>query len=194
MDDEGLLIEVTEGRVSRVLTNGTPLPAGAIVTYNGRDVRALPISIPSGTDEIERFVKAQREGRANTQRHGIRTACDTAYRHYQAIAQATGVLASLLADFSLVREGDPAALAGRVKDAVDRIDDDLLREVRNQLLLACDAAMELRVPTAEDAEEEYAPPLAIPTLAEAIEKIDAGAEEFADEEHYELPRVMQQQR
>jgi hypothetical protein len=174
MDDEGLLIEVAQGRVARVYSNGVPLPGGATVTYDSADARALPVRELTHTEEIERFVRAQREGRTNTQRHGVRKACDTAYRHYQAIAQATGVLAGLLADMSLVKEGDPTAIVAGIKEAVNRVDDEILREVRKQLLQACDAALELRVPS--DVEER---PPAVP----------AAEPPQVNDEPYEPPRV-----
>ncbi len=145
MSHEGLLIEVDQGRVARVYTNGAPLPAGAAVTYDGADARLVPVEKTSHAEQIERFVATQREARANTQRHAIRTACEAAFKHYQAIAQATGSLAVLLSDMSRVRDGDPAMLLAGIKEAVNRIDDDILKEVRQQLLDACEAAIELRV-------------------------------------------------
>ncbi len=153
MDHEGLLIEVDQGRVTRIFTSGAPMPGGAAVTYDGADPRLLPVKEPSHADEIERFVTALREARANTQRHGIRVACEGAFGHYQAIAQAAGALANLLADLTCAKDGDPAAMLARVQDAVNRIDDDVLKEVRQQLLNGLGAAMELRVGVDESEHE-----------------------------------------
>lgn len=151
MDNEGILIEVNLGLVTRVLTNGTPLPAGAAVTYDGAETRLVPVREPSNEEQIERISAALREGRANTQRHGIRVACQAARKHYQAIAQATGALANLLADLNRINDEEPAALVTRIQEAANRIDDDVLAEVRQQLLVTCAEAMELRF--AADAHE-----------------------------------------
>jgi len=181
MDHEGILIEVDQGRVARVFTNGAPLPAGATVTYDGGEARALRVREPSLGEEIERFVAAQRAGRANTQRHGIRTACETATKHYQAIAQATGALANLLSDMARLRDGDPATLLAGIKEAASRIDDDILREVRQQLVRACEAAMELRV--GEDLEGRKP---AAPARAPA----PAPDDEPHANDYYEAPRLV----
>jgi hypothetical protein len=208
MEYEGLLIEVDQGRVARVFASGAHhLQGGAAVTYDGGEALALPVRNPTETDEIERFIKAQREGRANTQRHGIRTACETAYQHYQAIAQATGLLAGVLADKSMVRHGDPDALLAEIKAAVNRVDDDILKEVRGELLRACDAAMELQLPVSEEA---YVPPPAPSPLPPVTFADDFGAavasaqdellpqdevpSELPDDEHCEMPRLMQRLR
>lgn len=156
MDHEGILIEVDQGRVTRVLTNGVSLPAGAAVTYDGADPRLLPAKEPSNEEQIERIIAALRHGRANTQRHGIRNACEAASKHYQAIAQATGALATLLSDINRTQEGDPAELLTRIQEAVNRIDDDVLREIRYQLLVGCAAALELRLGPEEDDEAQPA--------------------------------------
>jgi len=150
MELEGILIEVDQGRVTRVLSSGVHLSAGAAVTYDGADAQLLKVREPSQAEQIERIVAALREGRANTQRYGIRAACDTASKHYQAIAHATGALASLLADITRAKDEEPAALLTRIQEAVNRVDDDVLAEVRQQILVTCAEAMELRVGPDED--------------------------------------------
>ncbi len=180
MDHEGILIEVDQGRVARVFTNGAPLAAGATVTYDGTDARALPVRKPSHAEEIERFVAAQREGRANTQRHGIRTACETAFKHYQAIAQATGALSKLLSEIARLRDGDPATFLESIKEAANRIDDDILREIRRQLLGSCEAAMELRV----GADIDERPP-AVPNGVQPAKDASQANDVF-----YEAPRLV----
>lgn len=183
MDHEGILIEVDQGRVTRVLTNGVSLPGGAAVTYDGADPRLLPASQPSNDEQIERIIAALREGRINSQRHGMRTACQTASKHYQAISQATGVLASLLADMTQTQEGDPAEQLTRIQEAVNRIHDDVLREVRQQLLVACAAALDLRV--SEDEEMRRPPARATrppPVTPNAPPQADAASDAAQDQD------------
>jgi len=190
MDQEGLLIELDKGRVTRVMTNGAPLPGGAAVTYDGQETRMLPVHQPSNAEQIERIAAALREGRANTQRQGIRKACEKAAGHYQAIAQATGALASLLADLRQTHDSDPVALVTRMQEAVNRIDADVLREVRQQLLVRCAAAMDLDVGAVED---EHERPPAIPPV---VPKADVFAatemappETETEESEMPLPRI-----
>ncbi len=158
-NNEGILIEVERGRVARVMTNGAPLPAGAAVTYDAASTRLLPVDEPTSEEQIERISAALREGRMNTQRYGIRVACQAASKHYQAIAQATGALASLLADMTRTKDGEPAVLLTRIQEAVNRIDNDVLGEVRQQLFVTCAQAMELRVGAVEEDERPLVQPV-----------------------------------
>jgi hypothetical protein len=173
MEHEGILIEVGHGRVIRVLSNGVPLPAGAAVTYDGADPRLLQVSEPTQAEQIDRIIVALREGRANTQRHGIRTACEKASGHYQAVAQATAALAELLSDVSDTTDGDPTALLTRVQEAVNRIHDDVLGEVRQQLLVACAQAIELRFDVEEEKRQPPPPRSVDRKVDEAIRQDDA---------------------
>jgi len=168
MDQEGILIEVDQGRVTRVLTNGSPLPGGAAVSYDGTETRLMPVREPTNAEQIERIATALREGRANTQRQGIRKACEKAAGHYQAISQATGALSGLLGDLKRnTQDGDPVALVTRLQEAVNRIDADVLREVRQQLLVACAAAMELDVSEDDDDVRKARPPAIPPAVPNA---------------------------
>jgi len=176
MNSEGILIEVDGGRVTRVFTNGAALPAGAAVTYDGAETRLVPVREPSQEEQIERIVAALREGRASTQRHGIRVACESAAAHYQAIAQATGALANLLSDMTRARDDEPAAVLTRIQEAVNRIDDDVLGEVRKQLLVACAEAMDLNV---ADERPEQRPPA--PPKVEARDPDEVNNIEFAEQ-------------
>ena len=168
MEHEGILIEVDQGRVVRVLSNGVPLPAGAAVTYDGTDLRLLRVREPARAEQIERIITALREGRANSQRDGIRTACERASEHYQAIAQAAAALANLLSDMTRPKDEEPAELVTRIQEAANRIDDDVLGEVRQQLLVTCAQAMELHF----GAEEDERPP-APPSGARHVEPVFA---------------------
>ena len=163
MDNEGLLVEVKQGRVVRVLSNGVAVPAGAAVSYDGEAAQLVPVRQPTQADQIERIVAALHEGRVNTQRSGIRSACADASKHYQALSQATGALATLLSEITR-KEGDPAELLTGIQEAVNRIDDDVLREVRHQLLIACASALELRLEPEPEPDER---PPAIPGFVHA---------------------------
>lgn len=188
MDHEGILIEVDQGRVTRVFTNGVPLSGGAAVTYDGADTELLPVREPTHQEQIERIAAALIEGRNNTQRRGIRTACETAANHYQAIARATGALANLLADTTRNGIEDPATLVTRIQEAVNRIDDDILREIRQQLLVTCAGAMELRFGVPE--EDEYVPPRRTPaTDTGNADAAPYGSQELPPELPADLPRV-----
>jgi hypothetical protein len=111
----------------------------------------------------------------------------------------------MLADKSMVRHGDPAALLAEIKEAVNRVDDDILKEVRSELLKACDAAMELQGPMDEEAYLPPPTPSALPpvTFADDFEAATAQAraqsqsesqdEHFSDE-NCEMPRLMQRLR
>jgi hypothetical protein len=188
MDQEGILIEVDGGRVIRVLTSGAPLPAGAAVTYDGTETQVLPVREPTNAEQIERLAAALREGRANTQRQGIRKACEKAAGHYQAIAQATGALASLLSDLRRTPDGEPMVLVTRLQEAVNRIDADVLREVRQQLLVACASAMELNADAEQDAPQRPpAIPPAIPAATARRESETVVRESEPEED--DLPRI-----
>ena len=163
MDNEGLLVEVKQGRVVRVLSNGVAVPAGAAVSYDGEAAQLVPVRQPTQAEQIERIVTALHEGRVNTQRNGIRSACADASKHYQALSQATGALATLLSEITR-KEGDPAELLTGIQEAVNRIDDDVLREVRHQLLIACASALELRLEPEPEPDER---PPAIPGFVHA---------------------------
>jgi len=194
MDQEGILIEVDKGRVTRVLTNGAPLPGGAAVSYDGAETRLMPVREPSNAEQIERLAAALREGRANTQRLSIRKACEKAAGHYQAIAQATGALASLLSDLRRnTQDGDPVALVTRMQEAVNRIDADVLREVRQQLLVACATAMEPSAGADDEDERAERPPAippAVPNFVDALRETEmAPAESETEGSDLPLPRI-----
>jgi hypothetical protein len=187
MDQEGLLIEVDRGRVTRVLTNGTPLPGGAAVIYDGAETRVLPVREPTNAEQIERIAAALREGRSNTQRQGIRKACERAAGHYQAIAKAAGALAGLLEDLKRTPDGEPVALVTRMQEAVNRIDADILREVRQQFLVACAAAMELDF----DADDQQRPPAIPPVVPnfDLLRESKTALPETSVEQEDRLPRI-----
>lgn len=176
MEHEGILIEVDQGRVVRVLCHGVALPAGAAVTYDGADPLLMQVREPTQAEQIECIVAALREGRANAQRHGIRTACQSASRHYQAIAQTAGALAHLLANITRAKEEEPAALLTRIQEAANRIDDEVLGEVRQQLLVACAEAMELRVAAEQDERQPPPPPRSVDREPDEID-----SNEFAEQ-------------
>lgn len=184
MDDEGILIEVDQGRVTRVSTNGVPLIGGAAVTYDGGEILLLPVREPTKEEQIERIVTALREGRANSQRHRIRIASEAASKHYLAIAQATGALANLLSDLACKEDGDPVALVTRIQESVNRIDDDILREVRQQLLVTCAQAMELRFGEVEEEEHHSLAPAQSAAMNEP--QLETGTEDSVPPEPYRV--------
>jgi hypothetical protein len=117
-----------------------------------------------------------REGRASTQRHGIRVACESAAKHYQAIAQASGALANLISDMTRATDEEPAAVLTRIQEAVNRSDDDVLGEVRKQLLVACAEAMDLNV--VDEKQEQRPPP---PPKVEARQPDEVNNIEFTEQ-------------
>lgn len=99
--------------------------------------------------ERERLQNERKACHTNTQRHGIGTACEAAVERcrvaaQQVSAQFTEVIEELCA-LSRDGDGDPVGLANAAREAVSRLDVDMLRRLQRQLVEDCEAALALRV-------------------------------------------------
>ena len=133
----------------RVVTDD-PALADFVVCFIADDEpdRLMLVAAAVGA-ELTRMLSERNACRVNTQRHGVGIACEAALERCQAAAQQisaqfTNVIQELCA---LSRDGDtdPVDLANAARDAVARLDADLLRRLQQQLADDCEAALELRV-------------------------------------------------